>query len=326
MASGDWYKITIDREGIYQITYSELVSLGITDPANVRIYGSGGAMLPEEADKNSGNDLQEIPIWIHTKDGTFKNGDYILFYGQGPVVWQFNKEKQEFEHSIHLWDNQSYYFITSKAGGKKITVETPPAAIVTQDVTAFDERRYYEKESVNVQRSGRYWYGENFGNDTNSIVKRNFPFTVADMEAGSPARMNFSYLSQSPSSLAQLQVMCNGQQIGGRPLPGSLDYQPITFNTDLFHPTSGNLTVELILNRNGEKQAGGWLDYIRLFARRRLNMSATQLFFRDTQSVGEGRAARFQITGSNADTHVWDITDMHNIRRMDASLSGAVSV
>ena len=108
MESGDWYKITVNRDGIYRITYSELVSLGITDPENVRIYGSGGAMLPEMANSNSGNDLKEIPIWMHTgNDGVFNSGDYILFYGQGTVVWKYNKENSEFEHSLHLWDNQS---------------------------------------------------------------------------------------------------------------------------------------------------------------------------------------------------------------------------
>ena len=52
-------------------------------------------------------------------------------------------------------------------------------------------------------------------------------------------------------------------------------------------------------------------------------MSSSQLFFRDTQSVGEAQTARFQITGCNANIHVWDITDIHNIRRMSASLSGS---
>ena len=324
MASGDWYKITVDREGIYRITYSELVNLGITNPENVRIYGSGGAMLPEKADKRLAHDLQEIPIWIHTRDGVFKNGDYILFYGQGPVVWQYNKENQEFEHSLHLWDNQSCYFITSKAGGKKIATETPPTATATQNVTVFDERQYYEKELTNVQRSGRYWFGENFSGDTSSMVKFTFPFTVTDLETGAPARMDFSYLSQSPSSSPYLQVMCNGQEIAKHSLPGSNDYQPITFGTDVFKPTSGKLSVELILNRKGVKQAAGWLDYIRLFARRNLKMSSSQLFFRDSQSVGEGWTARFQIAGSNSNTHVWDITDMHNIRRMTASLSDGI--
>ena len=323
MATGEWYKITVDRDGIYRINYSDLVSLGVTDPANVRIYGSGGAMLPEKADRNSGNDLQEIPIRMITgNDGVFKSGDYILFYGQGPVVWQYDREKQTFEHSLHLWDNQSCYFITSKAGGKKISTEPAPVT-ATQTVTAFDEHQYYEKEQVNVPGSGRYWYGESFSTDTGSTVKFSFPFTVAGIEAGAAAWLNISFLSQSLYSGAQLQTVCNGQPTGEYLLSGNNEYQPVTFNSELFYPSADNLTVDLILNRNGVRQSGGRLDYIRLFARRKLNMSSSQLFFRDTQSVGEGRTAQFQITGSSSNTEVWDITGMHNIRRMDASISGS---
>jgi len=132
-------------------------------------------------------------------------------------------------------------------------------------------------------------------------------------------------MAQTRSPLAQLQVTCNGIQIANKNLPLSSAYHMATnttFNSDAFNPSSANLSVELTLNHNGADYAGGFLDYIRLFARRRLNMSSSQLFFRDTQSVGKDRTTRFQITGSNSNTHVWDITDLHNIRRMDASLSG----
>ncbi|MDR1154646.1 MAG: type IX secretion system sortase PorU [Bacteroidales bacterium] len=323
MASGDWYKITVDRDGIYRITCSELISLGITDPANVRIYGSGGAMLSEKANEHSGDDLQEIPIWMYTgNDGVFNNGDYILFYGQGPAIWQYNKEKQAFEHSIHLWDHQSCYFITSKAGGKRISAETPPSAPPSQTVTSFDERQYYEAEQVSLIKSGRYWYGEDF----RSVTTYRFPFAIPDIETGEAAKMNISFMAQVSSSAAHLAVTCNGRQVADQPLPVSADYQiatATTFNTVAFNPASGNLSVELTMNRNGVSNSGGWLDYIRLFARRKLNMASSQLFFRDTQSVGAGRTSRFRITGSNANTQVWDITDKHNIRRMDASLSGS---
>ena len=331
MASGDWYRIIVERDGIYRITYSELVGLGISDPENVRIYGSGGAMLPEIADKNSGNDLQEIPIWMHTKDGVFKNGDYIVFYGQGPVVWQYNNEKQEFEHSLHLWDKQSFYFITSKAGGKKIANETPPTATAEHMVTEFDEYQYHEQEMVNIPTngSGRHWYGESFNptsENYQATASHQFQFTIPDAVTGSPAWLHVAYMARTPSAQAQLQVNGNGQIIDSRSLPVITGYYAgvgINFNTPAFQLSSNNLSVDLILNRNGIEYAGGWLDYIRLFARRRLHMSSSQLFFRDTQSVEEGNTSRFQISGGNANTHVWDITDMHNVRRMEASLSGS---
>ena len=329
MASGEWYKIAVEQDGIYRITYSELVSLGITDPANVRIYGSGGAMLPEMADQNSGNDLQEIPVWVQTKnDGVFQNGDYILFYGQGPAVWRYNHEKQEFEHSLHLWDNLSYYFITSKAGGKRITTDTPPQASVTNNVTAFDEHFFYEKELINLLRSGRYWYGEDFFSDEKITEKNHlFSFSVPDIETGTPAKLNISFMAQTSSSAAQLQVKCNNQQIAKQNMPvrqSSEEATALIFNTETFNLSSGNLSVELTVIKNGVVFASGYLDYIRLYTRRKLNMSSSQLFFRDTQSVGEGNISGFQITGSNSSTQIWDITDHHNIQRITTSLSGNI--
>ncbi len=322
MASGDWYKISVDRDGIYQITYAELRNLGITDPANVRIYGSGGAMLPEKANKNSGGDLKEISIWMYTgSDGIFNDGDYILFYGQGPVVWQYDTEKQEFAHSLHLWDNQSYYFITSQAGGKRIVIENAPQKPSTQVVNAFDEHLYYEKELINLLKSGRYWYGEDFY----STLAYNFPFNIPDIDTSSPAWMNVSFMAKSTTT-SYLEVKYGNQLIANQALPTSFDYQQvseISFNTAPFNATSSSISIGLTLNKNGNSSAGGWLNYLRLFARRKLNMASSQLFFRDTQSVGIGQVANFQVTNSSSNTHVWDITDMHHIRRMNASLSGS---
>ena len=324
MASGNWYKITVERDGIYRITYSELQNLGITDPANVRIYGKGGSMSPEKASKYAANDLQEIPIWMHTRDGTFKNGDYIIFYGQGPAVWHYNKEKKEFEHSIHLWDNQTSYFITSKAGGKKIITETPPATNVTHSVTSFDERQFHENESINLLNSGRYWYGEYFEYLSTSATQR-FPFVVPDIDTNAHAWLNISFMAQTVSYGTQLHVKYNGQAIASEPLHHYTNnaITSNTFNTADFIPASDALSMELTISAEGAGTAIGRLDYIRLFARRKLNMSAAQLFFRDVQSVGEGQTATFQLTGSNSNIHVWDISDMHNIRRMETSLSGA---
>jgi len=336
MASGEWYKITVEQDGIYRITYSELVSLGVTDPANVRIYGSGGAMLPETADQNSKNDLQEIPIWMQTKnDGVFQNGDYILFYGQGPAIWKYNHEKQEFEHSLHLWDNLSYYFITSKPGGKRITLEALTQEPVTNHVTAFDEHLYDEKKLINLIKSGRYWYGEDFRSDEKTEEKTHrFSFSVPDIETETQAELNISFMAQTDEkppldwSDAQLVVKCNNLQIDKRNLPVRQNPETpamLNFNSEISNLSSGDMTVELTIIKNGVTSAGGWLEYIRLFARRKLNIPpSSQLFFRDTQSVDEGNVSRFQITGGNSNMQVWDITDMHNVRGMFASFSGNV--
>ena len=332
MTSGEWYKIAIEQDGIYRISYSELVSLGISDPANVRIYGLGGAMLPEKPVHLLNNDLKEIPIWIQSKnDGSFQNGDYILFYAQGPVVWKYNHEKQDYEHSLHLWDNKSYYFITSKAGGKRISFDSPAQTPITNHVNSFDEHLYDEKELINLLRSGRYWYGEDFrSSDFDTERTHRFLFSVPDIDMETPARLNISFmaLSDMSSPPAQLFIKCNNIQIANQDLPPTPSGQTaiaFPFDTEKFNPTSEKLTLELTVKKNGIKYAGGWLDYIRLMARRKLNMpSSSSLFFRDSQSVGEGNISQFQITACNTNTQVWDISDMHNVRLMLTSLSGNV--
>ena len=52
LATGKWYKIGVSDDGVYKLTYNDLVNLGMdmsnVNPKNIRIYGNGGGMLPED--------------------------------------------------------------------------------------------------------------------------------------------------------------------------------------------------------------------------------------------------------------------------------------
>lgn len=58
--SGYWVKIRISESGIYQISYADLRAWGFVDPAKVKLYGYGGAMLPEDFQKPYIDDLPEV--------------------------------------------------------------------------------------------------------------------------------------------------------------------------------------------------------------------------------------------------------------------------
>ena len=51
LSKGKWYKLAVKKNGIYKISYKDLKSLGIDpsiiNPHNIKIYGNGGGMLPE---------------------------------------------------------------------------------------------------------------------------------------------------------------------------------------------------------------------------------------------------------------------------------------
>ena len=42
LATGKWVKISIPETGVYELTDAELLEMGFSDPANVRLYGAGG--------------------------------------------------------------------------------------------------------------------------------------------------------------------------------------------------------------------------------------------------------------------------------------------
>jgi hypothetical protein len=56
LASGNWYKIAVQQVGVYKITQSNLSDLGVNTSNlscnRIRIFGSGGGMLPQLNSKN----------------------------------------------------------------------------------------------------------------------------------------------------------------------------------------------------------------------------------------------------------------------------------
>ena len=66
LSSGSWVKIRINESGVYRMTYEELQAAGLSNPANVRIYGYGGAMLTQNFNKAKIDDLPAVCYsWLH---------------------------------------------------------------------------------------------------------------------------------------------------------------------------------------------------------------------------------------------------------------------
>lgn len=68
LATGNWYRIAVTREGVYKVDLPFLSSLGISTAAisssSIRFYGNGGAMLDENNAVARPDDLFENPIEV----------------------------------------------------------------------------------------------------------------------------------------------------------------------------------------------------------------------------------------------------------------------
>ena len=141
LSSGDWYKIQVEQSGIHKITYEQLIEMGIKNPANVSVFGYGGAQLPEAFSKSYIDDIPQLSIYMEKgSDGVFGKGDYILFYAQGPISWEYNTKQQIFEHEVNPYSNYGYYFITSDFESTKIISQKHKlTANQTNPITSFTD-------------------------------------------------------------------------------------------------------------------------------------------------------------------------------------------
>jgi hypothetical protein len=126
LASGSWYKLAVSGEGIYKIDVPFLQSLGVQttnlSSSTIRLFGNGGALLPESNAVARPDDLTENAIFmVDGGDGIFNGSDYFLFYASGPHVWDKDSVSQKFRHRQNLYSEQSYFFITIGGSGSRIT-------------------------------------------------------------------------------------------------------------------------------------------------------------------------------------------------------------
>lgn len=332
LRNGDWYKFYATKSGVYQITYSNLKNLGVKDPANVRIYGNGGRVLPEIYSGNAEDDLKEIPILMEKgSDGVFNEGDYIIFYAEGPITWSYDNTQNTYVHHKHPFlgdqttdESKVPYFITSQSGGAGILSDTTTGTATTT-VTSFDGLACHEKNLYNLLQSGQAWYGENFSMQTSY----NFSFSWPNLLTTEPLHIesqvvgrsgvqnyfNFSQNNATIGSVAVSPVSINNSL--------ALYAQPVIFKKD-FTSASGNISLSINYSNGGDASGQGWLSYIRLIGRQSLTMSSSQLTFRDIRSVAAGNVASFSIANATGDIYVWDITDINHPMQKQASLQGNV--
>ena len=89
-ASGNWVRIGVVKDGMYKLDYHFFKSAGIDtatlNPADIRIYGNGGAMLPSDNSVFRIDDLEENAIWVKGQnDAALKKTIMYCFTDNLPI-------------------------------------------------------------------------------------------------------------------------------------------------------------------------------------------------------------------------------------------------
>ncbi|PSR03137.1 MAG: oxidoreductase [Bacteroidetes bacterium SW_11_45_7] len=330
LRDGDWYKVSVEESQVYKMSYSFLQELGMDvdniNPANLRVYGNGGGMLPEANSEPRNNALQQNRVKVNAgNDGSFDEGDHLLFYGESPHQWRFDQSDNRFHHQKNLYDEKTYYFITADLGrGKRISSESSLSnANVT--VNSFDDYAFHEKDEYNLIESGRKWFGEKFDNIANS---QSFTFDFPNRITSSDVYLKSAVTARSvdPNPGSEFLVSEGSNTLLSHTIsnvdPDYTKPEAIRNVRETTFTGSGNeLTIDYTFS-NSSSSSEGWLDYVELNVRRNLVLAGDQMAFRDQESAGSGNRARFVLNGATSNTVVWDVTDIHDIHRQNGQLSG----
>lgn len=315
LASGKFVKVKVVESGIYKLTHEAIRNMGV-DPANVRVFGYGGALLEQDFSKPKFDDLPEVTL--------YQGSDYILFYGQGITKWSYSSDKRMFTHTLNHYAKEGYYFITSDAGtGKKIQDETGtvPSDAETTLINEFVDYKVHEVEKINLGKTGKVFYGEEF----TSKLSYDFPFSFPNLtSADIKVRIDVAAISTENSSF-DLSLSNTTRSISVLRLGNDRYEIGKDANVVLSFPSTGtqNLTFNLKYNK-ANAASRGYLNYLTINARRKLQMTGSALFFRNTDNLDTSVYNKYQISGAGANVQVWDITDPINIKKIATNRTGDV--
>ena len=327
LSSGNWVKIQVKESGVYKMTYEDLRAAGLSNPASVRIYGYGGAMLTQNFNKSRIDDLPAVGFYMNKgSDGVFNAGDYILFYGQGTTSWAYNGV--QFVHTRNPYSDYGYYFLSDDAGEQRLL---PTAEALAADdavsITTFPNYQVHELDSVNLidpsgmDGGGREFYGEMF---TPTNPTRSFTFSTPNIVTSEAVLCNIVAAAFSVRK-SQFTFALNGtsNSVKTDSVPTSDFYTKAQLaSSNNTYPAAAEKQVVRISFSNPASGAKGYLNYIELTATCQLRMTGNQMPFRTSANNGLDIPMQFTLSNANAHTEVWNITDKANIYRMPTTFSG----
>jgi hypothetical protein len=315
MSTGNWYKIKVTESGVYKLTYSQLVEMGFSNMSDIGIFGYGG-MVPKTAGTVIADDMPERTVYKHdaNSNSVFDEGDYILFYADGPHRVNFNISGT-FSHEFNNYSDCAYYFVSDQGSFKPAT-EVASLSTFDNNVTTYSDYQFLEEDSLNLMHSGRTMYWREFDYYLNYDFSVNYPdISLID------TAIVYCNLAAKSSVLSSFNFYINGveqSQINISSVSGSAtDWYARTnsFRTFRVKPISDNFTFSINYNKTASNSKG-WLDNLTIQFRRKLIMNNGFLIFRDIKSVEDGTNAKFNISEAASNTVVWDITDRFSANKI----------
>jgi hypothetical protein len=335
LKSGTFYKIKVDKSGIFKITTKFLKDNGINpsniNPKNFRIYGNGGIMLPEFNRDFWYSSLQEDAIQvIGEEDGKWDDADYALFYAQGPHGYNLfdlqngngHKRKDtrlthKSQNFINIYEDNSYYFINFDIGaGKRVATSdiTPPSNYYTR----YDDYQYLNEEKINFLNIGRLWVGDAFNTNKSIVFNTRSPIQLSDN-----IKVKTAIFAQNTNN-DKITYSINGQKSTSYTVTNTSNTKIIELPWELTENQFTGNVIKLDYTINSSNPlAAFYFDYAEVQYKEDLKYNDSQMNFRVFEiPEGNGLLYGFKIDNIGNLEQVWDVSDMTNAKKVVNKSSG----
>lgn len=335
LQSGHWYKVAVEKRGVYKITYDQLKNMGFDmtlDPRKIRIYGQGGGMLPQRNSDVRPVDLIENAIFVSGEsDGVFDKGDYIIFFAEGPDKVSYDIARGIFSYESNLYSDKNFYFITvSPDAGKRVAASENIQGNFPI-IQHFDDYVYHEADEYNELQSGREWFGERY----DLVTSYAYRFDVSGVRPNSFIKIVSDVMAQSFNG-SSFKLLFNKTQIGEQVVPTISNTQysikgrhkrdtlVVEANTV---SAPGNTTQEFQYQyvKASSGKSVGFLDFLLINFSRNLALYGNQTLFTSSSSLDQA-ISQYQVTGVNQNCMIWDITSSSEIKNQAFTLQSGMAV
>ncbi|MCO7318915.1 type IX secretion system sortase PorU [Riemerella anatipestifer] len=319
LASGTFYKIKVDKSGVYKITSQFLrdngINLSSINPKNFRIYGNGGLMLPEYNQDKYYKTLQENAIEVvGEEDGRWDEEDYALFYAQGADGYAFynrsnRKTDARLDRAIHyknIYEGNAYYFINFDIGAGKRISTTQDTTPTTDLITEYDAYQFINEDKNNLRGIGRLWVDDAFSS------AKEVTFNLTDVPSDSRVKFRTRLIAKDAQST---KITLNiGSSTFEQSVSGQGGYNSILFLSSISSDTN-KVTFNYTPNISANPNAVFYLDYAEIEYKQPLRFNGSQMNFRNF-GIAEtsGQNYGFQISSAEAIDRVWDVSDVTNVK------------
>lgn len=299
LSEGRWATVQVSRTGMTLITDSQLRSLGFSDPSKVRVYGSGGAMVPEDLNESTVDDLPLQP--------SVRTGKGIVFFARDHFSWTPNDDSaRPFRHVINPYSDTSFYFLSDREPVGEIRVMDMKGDR-SPEVTSFVHRQVHEQDLEHLGESGRTYLGEDF----RGTRSRTFTFDMPD-RASEQASLNVRYGAKVSGGGSRMSYKVDDVEvprstkdtIAGVP---AASYAALSERSFQVRHNAEKLQLKMDYTYSGVIFLAR-LDYIEVFYDRKIKLNNGQIHFYGNFTSGQ----TLGVEGCGASTVIYDVTDPSN--------------